>query len=553
MKKTLATLLVVALVASLCGVMFVSAEATNLAAGKTYTISEQFHQSTVDYSYDESYPVAYPDDNYELTDGLLPEASFGDAAFMGFNQQTPAQAERGYAFVKFDLGAVCDLDELSYYTHKDLGSGIQAPTSVEVYVSNDGENYELAGSKTYEGDEHENMEDKVNHEVAIALEGSAQYVEVRFVSKGWCFLGEIEILGTAPAGSDEPVEPDAPAAADVTAKVLDGSLAYSEDALAKLADGNDAAGATAFGDAGFVSFENKGFTHTDGVDAAVPATLELVRDLGSVQAISKITLNAFKDSNSMIALPEVKFYVSIDGVNYYEINSGNLVKAADDAAETTTAALTADFSTRIAVNARYVKAVATFKNGWLFLSELGVTAATEGNYVENPGVGYAYTEHSVPNPGIGIFDSTDGELDLSLNDGETGKLFRNAQLIKAKYDAETGAYVVIYSKVNPWPDGHTGTETLGEGEILLAISTGGNVGADNNFSGCKWIARGLTEGDYLVLDNGTVSFYPANGQLPGAEDDTPVTGDAGILVFAVLAVVAIAGCAVASKIKSSAL
>ena len=38
MKKTLATLLVVALVASLCGVMFVSAEATNLVAGKTYTI-----------------------------------------------------------------------------------------------------------------------------------------------------------------------------------------------------------------------------------------------------------------------------------------------------------------------------------------------------------------------------------------------------------------------------------------------------------------------------------------------------------------------------------
>ncbi len=553
MKKTLATLLVVALVASLCGVMFVSAETVNLAAGKTYTISEQYHQSTVDWTYDESYPASYPDDNYELTDGLLPEASFGDAAFMGFNQQTPAQAERGYAFVKFDLGAVCDLTELSYYTHKDMGSGIQAPHTVEVYVSNDGENYELAGSKTYEGDEHKNMEDDVNHDVAIALDVSAQYVEVRFASYGWCFLGEIEILGTAPAGSDEPVEPDAPAAADVTAKVLDGSLAYSEDALAKLADGNDAAGATAFGDAGLVSFENKGFTHTDGVDAAVPATLELVRDLGSVQAISKITLNAFKDSNSMIALPEVKFYVSIDGVNYYEINSGNLVKAADDAAETTTAALTADFSTRIAVNARYVKAVATFKNGWLFLSELGVTAATEGNYVENPGVGYAYTEHSVPNPGIGIFDSTDGELDLSLNDGETGKLFRNAQLIKAKYDAETGAYVVIYSKVNPWPDGHTGTETLGEGEILLAISTGGNVGADNNFSGCKWIARGLTEGDYLVLDNGTVSFYPANGQLPGSAPDAPITGDAGILVFAVLAVVAIAGCAVASKIKSSAL
>ena len=547
MKKTLATLLVVALVASLCGVMFVSAEATNLVAGKTYTISEQFHQNPTNWGYDENYPAAYPDENYELTDGKLPEASFGDAAFMGFNQQTPPQAERGYAFVKFDLGAVCDLDELSYYTHKDLGSGIQAPTSVEVYVSNDGENYELAGSKTYEGDEHANMEDKVNHEVAIALDASARYVEVRFVSKGWCFLGEIEIFGTAAAS-----EPEAPATKTaVTAKVLDGKLAYDEAKLANLADGNDAAGATAFSDAGFVSFENKGFTHTDGVGAAVPATIELVRDLGSVQAISKITLNAFKDSNSMIALPTVNFYVSVDGVNYYQINAGAAVAPKDDLAETATAAITADFSTRIAVNARYVKAVATFQNGWIFLSELSVTAAAEGNYVDNLDAGYAYTEHSVPNPGIGIFDSTDGDLDLSTNDGSAGLLFKNSQIIKAKYNADKGAYEIIYSKVNPWPDGHSGTETMAEDEILVAISTGGNIAADANFSGAKWLARGLKEGDYIVLNEGIITFYPADGKLPGGAEDKPATGDAGVLVFVVLAVVAVAGVAVVSKAKKA--
>ena len=40
--------------------------------------------------------------------------------------------------------------------------------------------------------------------------------------------------------------------------------------------------------------------------------------------------------------------------------------------------------------------------------------------------------------------------------------------------------------------------------------------------------------------------------VPGESlEDGP--GDAGVLVFAVLAVVAIAGCAVATKIKSSAL
>ncbi|MBO5734927.1 MAG: discoidin domain-containing protein [Clostridia bacterium] len=209
MKKTLATLLVVALVASLCGVMFVSAEATNLVAGKTYTISEQFRMSNVTWGYDESFPPSYPDDNYELTDGLLPEPGYSEPGFMAFNQQTPAQAERGYAYVNFDLGAVCDLDELTYVTYKDKTSGIQAPHTVEVYVSNDGENYELAGTKTYEGDEHANMTDLALATEKIALDVSAQYVQVRTISYGWCFLGEIEILGTAAAsegGNDEPAE-----------------------------------------------------------------------------------------------------------------------------------------------------------------------------------------------------------------------------------------------------------------------------------------------------------------------------------------------------------
>jgi hypothetical protein len=70
---------------------------------------------------------------------------------------------------------------------------------------------------------------------------------------------------------------------------------------------------------------------------------------------------------------------------------------------------------------------------------------------------------------------------------------------------------------------------MGENEILLAISTGGNLKAEaddeavlnNLFSGCKWIARGLTEGDYLVIDEDamTVAFYPAEGNLGKVEDD----------------------------------
>ena len=535
MKKTLATLLVVALVASLCGVMFVSAEAVNLAAGKSYTTTAIYTTNGVQ---------SWPDEGgVTLTDGVkaAADAGYGDSCWTGFNKQSSDYdaSEGGYgAITIIDLGAVCELDKIAYQACKDTGVGITVPYWANLYVSEDGENYTQAGYIEVNPDEAPAGVNQFEKEVDV----SARYVKICLYMYGWGFIDEFEVFGTAPA-TEEPDAPETPAAADVTAKVLDGSLAYDEAALSKLADGNDAAGATAFSDAGLVSFENKGFTHTDGVDAAVPATVELIRDLGSVQAISKITLNAFKDSNSMIALPEVNFYVSVDGVNYYQINAGGLVKPAADAAESATAALTADFSTRIAVNARYVKAVATFKNGWLFLSELGVTAATaEG---ENPDTAYAYTDSYLEGYGIAVYHPEDGELDLTLNEG--GKMLKQSQLIKAKYDAEIGAYVVIYSKVNAWPDGHTGTETLGEGEILVAISTQGNLGTDD-FAGAKWIARGLTEGDYIVLKDSTITFYP--DAVPSAEDGA---GDAGVLVFAVLAVVAIAGCAVATKIKSSAL
>ena len=180
-----------------------STGATNLVAGKTYTISEQFHMSTETWGYDESYPVSYPDDNYELTDGLIAEAVYSEAGWMGFNQQTPAQAERGYAFVTFDLGAVCDLDSFDYVNLKNKASGIQPAHTVEIYVSNDGENYELAGTKKFETEEFDALADDAAHKISIALDVSARYVQMRAASYGWNFLGEVEILGTA-AGNDKP-------------------------------------------------------------------------------------------------------------------------------------------------------------------------------------------------------------------------------------------------------------------------------------------------------------------------------------------------------------
>ena len=214
MKKTLATLLVVALVASLCGVMFVSAETVNLVAGKTYEISEQFRMGGADagWGWDPNAPISYPDGGNDLTDGLIPEADYAAAEWMAFTKNTPSQTERGYAYVIFDLGAVCELDTLSYVSYKHTENGIQPAHTVEVFVSNDGENYELAATQHLDDDTVGALENLTVHKFDIDLDASAQYVKMHITSYGWAFLGEVEVMGTAPAGSDEPVEPDAPVA-----------------------------------------------------------------------------------------------------------------------------------------------------------------------------------------------------------------------------------------------------------------------------------------------------------------------------------------------------
>ncbi len=299
--------------------------------------------------------------------------------------------------------------------------------------------------------------------------------------------------------------------ASVSATVVNGSVKILTDKLALLCDGNDAASATAFGDAGLVAFENTGFTHTDGVDAAVEATVEFVLDLGEVKPIGGAYMTFFKDSASMIALPEIVFEGSADGDCWLNLNAGGVVAAKADAAEGATATLKADFTTRAVYNVRYVKATATFKNGWIFAGEIGTIAGKSGVEAVEITEAYAYTEGKVPSPGIGVF--TEGTFDLSANDGETGLIFKNSQITVAKKNA-SGNYVISRNDVNPWPDGHSGTVTLGEGEILVAIATGGALTGEaekDPFSAAKWTARGLSIGDVIVLDeeNGTIVFAPA--------------------------------------------
>ena len=167
-------------------------EGNNVAAGKEYTISEQFRSNPETYGYDENCPISYPDDNFELTDGVIPtnDDKFGAACWMAFNQQTPAQAERGYGYVQFDLGESYEISEVTIVSLRDGGSGINAPHTVEVLVSEDGETWYSATVLTTAVD---TLEDNVTHKLTAEMDVTGRYVEIRVISYGWCFMGEIEI------------------------------------------------------------------------------------------------------------------------------------------------------------------------------------------------------------------------------------------------------------------------------------------------------------------------------------------------------------------------
>ena len=386
-------------------------------------------------------------------------------------------------------------------------------------------------------------------------------------------------LALAKEGADEPEpeEPEEPAA-PVTVKVINGDVKFDETKLEKLIDGDRDLNATAFGSAGLISFQNPGFRDGN-------ATVEITVDLGEIKTTSSIYMDFFRDDNdttgSFISLPSaLEITVSNNGKDYYDVNAGNAIAIAEGT-DLKVNTIAVDFSTRMAINVRYIKAVVTFDNEWIFLSEIGVGAAADGSIPLDPNASFAYTEGETPRHGIGVYTEAK-EYDLS--DNSDGVYFQNSQIIIAAWDETVGAYKIVSNTVNPWPNGHTDKVTLNEGEIMVVITTQGNINANNEddtiFAGVKWIARGLKAGDYVALDteNEMIAFYPADHNFsapstptnpqPGTSDTTssddpgntgsgssnpgdkePSTGDSSLLLFAVLGVVALAGVAVTVKAR----
>ena len=182
MKKTLATLLVVALVASLCGVMFVSAEETNVALGKSWTTDADDADAGSSYV-------------GNVTDGVIePDGKYDTSLWFGADRRKTD--DDAFAMI-FDLEETYDsLTKVNLHVWPAHASGIVVPASIDVYVSADGETYTKVGSVT-------EFDGNAPQWVTVEFDAvAARYVKVDFVSSiegdtgVFWFVSEIEIINS---------------------------------------------------------------------------------------------------------------------------------------------------------------------------------------------------------------------------------------------------------------------------------------------------------------------------------------------------------------------
>ncbi|MBR5278187.1 MAG: hypothetical protein IKU23_02860, partial [Clostridia bacterium] len=180
----------------------------NITLGKNYTTSLPYRQggSDVNWAYDASKPIAYPDENGKtLTDGLLPmDRDFHDEAWFGLHGKSPDALEKGYSWVTVDLGKAHTVRRIVAYITPDLGGGVAMPASIEFVAIYQGKETVIAKLPRY-------TDDDTSAYIAaeVVCDVAAEKIEVRMVSSGWTFISEVAAYGEEGVESVEP-NPDDP-------------------------------------------------------------------------------------------------------------------------------------------------------------------------------------------------------------------------------------------------------------------------------------------------------------------------------------------------------
>ena len=174
----------------------------NLAKGLSYKIEtgEPVEKSYGNYS---EGGTKYDVDNGQLTDSkTATNSTSSDGWYRAFRGQS--------RIVTFDLGDVCAISRVEAgFLH--TGNGLYAPRYINVFLSDDGNEYGTAIKYQTEYPLHNKTTAKCDFKVELDKVYSARYVKVEFCSDIFTYCDEIKIIGSKTLSGDEAkVTPDKP-------------------------------------------------------------------------------------------------------------------------------------------------------------------------------------------------------------------------------------------------------------------------------------------------------------------------------------------------------
>lgn len=167
----------------------------NIAKGKSYETSLPYRQggAEVQWAYDENAAIAYPDmGGKELTDGYVQDnTAYDNGALVGLHYQTPDAAEKGYAWVKVDLGKEYDIAEARLYMPVEADGGIGISDVTFVGYKADGT--EVALGENVSKDNAKTFSDSCVY-ASVEIPATVRYVEARLYRGGWNMVSEIVVI-----------------------------------------------------------------------------------------------------------------------------------------------------------------------------------------------------------------------------------------------------------------------------------------------------------------------------------------------------------------------
>ena len=180
---------------------------TNVAFKKSYTTTGL---------YAENGNVLWPDEGgASLTNGLVTgkDASFDNPEFAGFNANSEEYVADGYASITVDLGQNHEINKTIAHVaskYNQAIAGVYAPSTLEIYVSNDKSYWHKAGTVNI-SDTEEIATLLVQLELSTPVYG--RYIQYRLSgTTSWIMVSEVEAYGTVSSNivDYKPSEPTVP-------------------------------------------------------------------------------------------------------------------------------------------------------------------------------------------------------------------------------------------------------------------------------------------------------------------------------------------------------